>query len=190
MYRAPPVGRTPYLAFHTAGHIFAIVTAARSTYCLDGLLMTLEPAADARRRVPTRRRGLRGMIRFIGAPLLAALFGASCQPAAASSQPPRDAGADSPAVPAPWEMPRISPPLPRSDRRTCRRDTDCAFVERPCTCSPCGESWREVLNRRTLDKLKAAWSSQRCLEPDCPACAGHLIGTKPVCLEGQCRVSR
>src|SRR3954465_4824531 len=101
--------------------------------------------------------------------LLAAIGSAGCQGATAfgDSSVRRDAGAEratplpaAEALPAP--PPPLPPPLPRNGRLTCRVDADCALVERPCTCPPCGDVWKEVLNRRAVDKLKSQWARRHC----------------------------
>jgi hypothetical protein len=84
---------------------------------------------------------------------------------------------------------RTPPKLPYSPRLSCETDRDCAIVySRPCLCPNCGTSWREVLNRHALGKLKASWAKKRCRLPECPKCESHLLGTKAICRAGQCTV--
>jgi hypothetical protein len=125
--------------------------------------------------------------------LLTALSGAGCWGASAfgdgpARRPTRDAGIDQGTVRSSAEASPAPPQLPRSDRLSCRVDTDCALVERPCTCAPCSDTWREVLNRRELEKLKGMWARRRCRQPICTACAGRWLGTKAVCIKNQCAV--
>jgi hypothetical protein len=115
------------------------------------------------------------------------------KPGAASSSPRAsvpDAGA--PAIVNGASGPKASPhppKLPRSPRRACSKDSDCAIVPpRPCMCQECGVSWREVLNKRALNKLQASWATERCVQQECPTCESRLLGTKAICHAGQCAV--
>ena len=96
-----------------------------------------------------------------------------------------------PAVPPPKaESSEPTPPvLPPSDRRTCKQDTDCELLEsRPCSCPPCGDVWREAFNTKTAEDLRQRWAVRRCVQPECPECTGRYLGTRAVCVDGQCAV--
>jgi hypothetical protein len=119
-----------------------------------------------------------------------ALAAAGCVDAPAWGDQRRDAGATVRPADAGSANPlNASPPppvLPRSPERACKKDSDCAFVERPCSCAPCGEYWREVMNRRELGKLQAHWNREGCRRVMCPMCVGTPLGKKAVCVAGQC----
>jgi hypothetical protein len=113
---------------------------------------------------------------------------------AASSSPSSSLGVDA-GAPAPVTTPdqkkssRRPPKLPHDSRLVCKEDRDCVFVgRRPCMCTECGTSWREVLNRQAVKKLRASWARKRCVAQPCPKCESHLLGTKPICRAGQCTV--
>jgi hypothetical protein len=97
-----------------------------------------------------------------------------------------DAGVAHPASPAAESATPPPPASPPNPRLACHKDADCAFVDRPCSCPPCGDTWREVMNTKELAKLRASWAKRRCRQPACEACAGRELGTKAVCVRGQC----
>jgi len=106
--------------------------------------------------------------------------------AGSSASPPRsDASSGFPLAGASSESP---PTLPADRRRACERDSDCTFVDRPCTCPPCGEVWREVLNKKAAQQLQDSWARRRCRAPRCPPCSGRQRGTRAVCANRQCAV--
>jgi hypothetical protein len=126
--------------------------------------------------------------------LLAAALAAGCTIAPAAAGPePRSArarqtidGGSSMEQAKTRAAPRSAPKLPPSPRRACRQDRDCAFWTRPCSCPPCGKVWREVVNRKELARLQSAWARRRCARPVCDPCEGEYLGTKPICVAGQC----
>jgi hypothetical protein len=125
--------------------------------------------------------------------LLPLLFVAGCTVPTASADPePRTAVAviDAGTLPTVVRLkkvhPRLQLKLPHEKRLECRRDSDCAFWTRPCSCPPCGEVWREVVNREELARLKSAWARRRCVQPKCEPCQGRYLGTKPICDSRQC----
>jgi hypothetical protein len=118
--------------------------------------------------------------------LVVVLAAAGCTGAVARAEmaaPPDAGGARTPAAAESAPPPPPSPPNPRL---ACHKDADCAFVDRPCACPPCGDTWREVMNTKELAKLRASWAKRRCRQPVCEACAGRELGTKAVCVRGQC----
>jgi hypothetical protein len=82
------------------------------------------------------------------------------------------------------------PKLEYSGDRICKLDSDCVFrPDKPCPpCPPCGTSWRQVLNKVTLKRLQQRWAEGLCNRPKCPACERTVLGTKTVCIKGQCSV--
>jgi hypothetical protein len=68
----------------------------------------------------------------------------------------------------------------------CARDSDCEFVSRPCTCEPCGEYWREVMNKAAHRELQSKWAVRKCKKLACPTCVSKRLGTKAVCVRGKC----
>ena len=81
-----------------------------------------------------------------------------------------------------------SPPSKQNPRLMCEQDADCVLVTRPCTCPPCGDIWKEALNRKAYAALETSWAQRRCKQPTCPACEGRSLGTKAVCVASQCQV--
>ena len=120
--------------------------------------------------------------------LLAAVLGGACTVTPVNASPKHKAPASDAAASTPAGDSSVkSPPKPvHQARLDCSKDGDCAFVSRPCTCSPCGEVWKEVLNRKELAKLESMWARQRCDRLICPTCVGSYLGTKAVCEKGQC----
>jgi|GEM_PF-3804407 len=116
----------------------------------------------------------------------------SAQAAASSRIPSSGVDAGAPASDAPQRQKKAKPRPPRlpyDSRLVCKEDRDCVFVgPRPCMCDECGTSWREVLNRRAVKKLRASWAVERCDVQSCPKCESRLLGTKPICRAGQCTV--
>lgn len=83
----------------------------------------------------------------------------------------------------------LPPELPWEERRRCERDQDCVLLPpRPCSCSPCGDVWREALNRSAAEELRARWSKRRCVQPACEACEGRYVGSEARCIDAQCVV--
>lgn len=81
------------------------------------------------------------------------------------------------------------PKLPWSKDRVCKRASDCAlrphFACDPCP--PCRTSWRRPINIQALERLKKTESLKDC-HRRCPRCRRRSLGTKAVCVKGQCRV--
>lgn len=82
------------------------------------------------------------------------------------------------------------PALEYSGDRICKLDTDCVFrPDKPCPpCPPCGTSWRQVMNKVSLERLRQRWAEGVCNRPKCPACERRVLGTKTLCIKGQCAV--
>jgi hypothetical protein len=76
--------------------------------------------------------------------------------------------------------------FPREKRLDCRKDSDCVFWSKPCSCTPCGPGWREVVNRKEWARLRKEWTRRRCEPAYCPACEREILGTVPICGYGQC----
>jgi hypothetical protein len=86
---------------------------------------------------------------------------------------------------APPRPPNLAP----SKDRACNKDKDCVFRPRSfCSCTPCGPTWRQAINRRARKALIDLWARRRCRKPKCPRCAVQWLGKKAVCVEGQCTV--
>ena len=78
--------------------------------------------------------------------------------------------------------------LPRSPRRACKVDKDCAVAPMtPCTCPPCGHAWREAARADVVQRMKKNFARAACGGVGCPACATMWGGTKAVCKDEQCR---
>jgi hypothetical protein len=73
----------------------------------------------------------------------------------------------------------------------CKRDEDCVVMPpRPCSCPPCGDVWREAMNREAFAAWEERWATRRCKRPVCTECEGRYLGTKAVCRAGRCTVDR
>lgn len=102
-----------------------------------------------------------------------------------------------------FDYPIVVENLPPSEKvsevRNCESDADCVRrPRRPCTCKPCGRTWRRSINQETADKWRKRWRKQRrrlrkrcrrvlkrckpCTEPTA------LVGEQLLCIEGQCSV--
>ena len=123
---------------------------------------------------------------LIPALLLSTILGGACSVNPANAGPKRRALVVDAAVAAPETFVKEPPKPPHQARLDCSKDSDCAFVSRPCTCPPCGDVWKEVLNRKELAKLESLWARRRCDRSICPTCVGRYLGTKAVCEKGQC----
>ena len=78
-------------------------------------------------------------------------------------------------------------PDPKDPRRACKKDADCELLpQRPCTCTPCGATWREAVNTQTAKDLQDRWARRRCKAPMCPQCVGRYLGETAVCESGSC----
>jgi hypothetical protein len=91
-------------------------------------------------------------------------------------------------IPRPSQPPR----LPFDKDRLCRRDSDCVFRPSPCPeCDPCKPTWRQVCNRKTARRIRAARKRSRCPHRPCRRCAHHQnwLGSRPVCFRRQCTVA-
>jgi hypothetical protein len=123
--------------------------------------------------------------------LLSVALGAACQVPPANADPdPRTRGIDAGTIKSTVKLQRVHPRLliktKREERLDCSKDNDCAFWSRPCSCPPCGEVWREVVNRKELARLNFQWARARCMQPVCEKCEGRYLGEKPICFAGQC----
>lgn len=79
--------------------------------------------------------------------------------------------------------------LPPSPRRECKVDAECALAPVvPCTCGGCGGQWRQAARKEIVKRMTKNFARATCMPPGCPACAGHLVGTKAVCKAQQCSV--
>ena len=87
---------------------------------------------------------------------------------------------------------RLKPTPPRrawSRDRLCKGHRDCVLMPPyPCDCPPCGDVWREAVNRRTYRAWKKSWARKLCKRPRCKMCKGRYLGTKALCLKKQCTV--
>ncbi len=85
---------------------------------------------------------------------------------------------------------RARPPRrPWSKDRLCRRNRDCVLMPSwPCDCPPCGDVWREAVNRKALKRFKMSWARKRCKKPKCRKCEGRYLGTRALCIKKQCTV--
>lgn len=71
--------------------------------------------------------------------------------------------------------------------RLCKTNRDCVLMPRwPCSCPPCGDVWREAVNRKTLKRFKMSWARKRCKQPKCRPCKGRYLGTRALCIRKQC----
>lgn len=129
------------------------------------------------------------------APTPAAARPADPAPAARPAAPAAASEPAEPAEPAPTAPAEPEKPAPADrpkgkidPRKACKRDADCVLVTRPCTCEPCGDVWRETLNRKANEELEAKWARRKCVQPSCPDCTGRYLGTSAVCVSGQCAV--
>lgn len=85
------------------------------------------------------------------------------------------------------------PPAPPSADRACARDSDCTFAPRSgCGCPPCGEIWRRPANRKHAEWLARQYSIESCptVKLKCAKCSSPVrwLGTRVVCVRGQCEV--
>jgi len=81
------------------------------------------------------------------------------------------------------------PRLPFHRERLCRRDSDCVLRPTACPgCDPCKPTWRQICNRKTARRIRAARKRTRCPQRPCPRCAHHdnWLGSGPVCFRRQC----
>ncbi len=77
---------------------------------------------------------------------------------------------------------------PPNPRLLCKKNQDCMLLPpRPCTCPPCGDVLREAMNKKSAKELMSRWARRRCRKPVCKKCEGRYIGTKAVCIKGQCQ---
>jgi endonuclease YncB( thermonuclease family) len=94
--------------------------------------------------------------------------------------------------PAPVAQPQ-PPDLPWNKDRVCKRDRDCVFADNPCfRCPPCKPTWREVTNRAARRRAREFFARHsiacsRC--KPCPDGPSKWLGTKAVCVKGQCTVA-
>ena len=73
----------------------------------------------------------------------------------------------------------------------CKRDDDCVVMPpEPCSCPPCGDVWRGVLNRKAFAAWEQRWATRRCKRPVCEECEGRYLGTKATCEAGLCTIDR
>jgi endonuclease YncB( thermonuclease family) len=97
----------------------------------------------------------------------------------------------SPVPPWDWRGSTIKNPprLPWSKDRICKRDQDCAFRPRfACDpCPPCGASWRTPINVWILKRVRKKEELKDC-HRRCSRCRRKDLGTKAVCVKGQCAV--
>jgi hypothetical protein len=93
----------------------------------------------------------------------------------------------------------LPPSEAESEARRCEADEDCVFrPSPPCSCRPCGRSWRRSINRITVKRWRKRWRRQRrwrCRRwrrrrRRCPKCNEPLVrlGKQALCLDGQCSV--
>lgn len=90
------------------------------------------------------------------------------------------------------------PPLPRRDAPpenpwsedlVCKMDKDCVFAyPAPCQSPTCGSDWQEVSNRAAYQAAKARWAKVHPACKPCVQCFTSWLGTRAVCVDGQCEV--
>jgi len=87
------------------------------------------------------------------------------------------------------DEPLTAPKQPASDRLSCTSHDECVFEYSDCGyCPACTPLWRRVTNRATFAKDKAAAEKgMRCTKcRPCPRGIDLLLGTRPICVAGQC----
>jgi hypothetical protein len=96
-----------------------------------------------------------------------------------------------PQVKAEQKLP-ARPQLPWSRERICKRHRDCVFSYHFCSpCPACKPTWRSVTNRKTFNRERARYRRHpmKCAKcQSCPDGGSHWLGSKAVCVKGQCEV--
>jgi len=95
----------------------------------------------------------------------------------------------------PWHV-RPPPRQPWSEDRACKRDRDCVIAWQPCGYSEpiCEDEWKSAVNRAADRRYQSHWANKKpaCNRPMlCRAGAtikGRWLGTRAVCIRGQCEV--
>jgi micrococcal nuclease len=96
------------------------------------------------------------------------------------------------AAPPPGPAPPPAPPgLPWSSELRCKLHKDCTFAYSPCNaCPACTPLWRAVTNQTTYRRQEALYAGRRVKCAPCNPCPEnetHWLGTRAVCIKGQCQ---